>query len=136
MLVDTYEYLEPLNTFLANNDERWLKQIRHVYLDLMSVQCTMGQCSKVPTIYIRFAEGVHPAELHVEHMYSGACTWLRQVGIMDLEDRTGLDFIVGIAVGKYTRPSTKSPTVTPTYIQTYICGRTYKASVVHSQHDD
>jgi len=86
----------------------------------------MGPVSKYPTIYIRFDKGYAP-EIFAKTVFSLAvCQYLTDVGIIDLEERQMLDFVVGVATGKTTRLSADCNTMVPTYDQHTIYGRTYK----------
>lgn len=128
-----YAYLRPLNEFLANNNKAWLEAVRADFKHAIAVHCTMGQSSKVPTIYIQFGRNDAPPQLRMKRMYSSAAEYLTQMGIMDLDLRAKLDFVVGVATGKYMRPSIGASSAVATHHQTFICGRTYKAPFAASR---
>lgn len=122
-----YNYLEALNGFLNNRNEIWLESIagdlRHGW---MKVECTMGPEDKFPTIYIQFAKGHAPPIFQEKALKYAACQYLTDVGIIDLWERTELDFVVGIGTGKVPQHSPRCKTPSPTYNQIRICGHTYE----------
>ncbi|KAF2996285.1 hypothetical protein E8E13_005132 [Curvularia kusanoi] len=96
-----YEYLEPLNEFLNNNNVTWLKSIEDIDIQSISIDCTMGEDCGLPTIYIRFPGPYEvPMLLETKNTHQGAVEYLSQMGIMDLESFKDLDFVVGVATGK------------------------------------
>lgn len=122
-----YAYLNALNGFLDNKNETWLAAVRDGLQHPMQVHCTMGLDCGVPTIYIRFEKNGAPPLLQRRNMWRTAASYLTEMGIMALEERRDLDFVVGISTGKYMRPTPGIYPVMPTYDQSHICGDTYKA---------
>jgi hypothetical protein len=123
---EEYNYLSALNCFLRNKNEAWLKVIRDDDLCGMKIECTMGAKSKYPTIYIRFDKGHAPDIFSKKGIGFAIRQYLTDIGIIDLEEREMLDFVVGIATGKTTRHPGDCKILIPTYNQHTIYGRTYK----------
>ncbi|KAJ4368528.1 hypothetical protein N0V86_009433 [Didymella sp. IMI 355093] len=122
-----YSYLNALNCFLSNNNETWLESIRDDDLNHTKIECTMGPKHKYPTIYIRFDRDFIPSIFFIKKSLKfAACQYLTDVGILDLERRKGLDFVVGIGTDKTTRHSADCKISIPTYSQCHIYGHAYK----------
>lgn len=128
-LRDQYMYLEALNDFLNNSNEAWLEAVGAETQYLMAVHCTVGSYHQAPTLYIRFEKNGASPLIDTKNMYRSAAAYLTQMGIMNLELRKGLDFVVSVPSGKYTRPTMDAFLDVATYHQTHICGCTYEAPV-------
>jgi hypothetical protein len=127
-----YAYLDPLNDFLANDNEQWLQSLRGDSMLRVSIEYTLDRFKDSPMLYLRFAKYDMPSLLQTQRMYSSACSYLRSMGILNQETSEKLDFVVAVATGRYTPHPSKGTASMPLYDQTYICGRTYKAEMTGS----
>ena len=89
----------------------------------MSIECTTGPNA---TIYIRFDEDLAPEIFYKETFCLAVCQYLTDAGIIDLEERKILDFVVGVATGNAARHSADYKTSIPTYDQHTLYGRAYE----------
>ncbi|KAF1846130.1 uncharacterized protein K460DRAFT_377418 [Cucurbitaria berberidis CBS 394.84] len=122
-LIGDHFYLRIVNKVLANSSEAWLKGVREDTQKDMKVEFTFDTVDQRATIYIRFLKGGAPALFDKKDMYNTAIRYLEQMGMLDLEHRQDLDFVVGEATDKYTRHFYGCHYATPTYSQIHISGR-------------
>jgi hypothetical protein len=116
-----YHYTMALDDFIANNNKAWLKAIRDDFqLHSMKVECTVDIELQQLTIHIRFLKGKAPAGFTETSMYKGAMRYLEGMGILDLDVRGKLDFVIGEHTGKYTRHFSDCGYPIPTYNQVHI----------------
>ncbi|KAF2124583.1 hypothetical protein P153DRAFT_370976 [Dothidotthia symphoricarpi CBS 119687] len=127
-LYSDYSYTEALDEFLANKNEAWLEVLREDVPKLMEIECTIDVGTQRSTIYIRFPEGCSPACLSKKNMYRDAARYLTRIGILDLERRERLDFVIGEATNKFTRHIGSCNHLVQTYVQVHISGDIDKMS--------
>ncbi|KAG9193056.1 hypothetical protein G6011_03091 [Alternaria panax] len=99
----SYLYLQVLNNFLANSNDYWLKMICGIVGKTTLVQFTFDIHTQRPTIYIRFSTGQNPKAFQLKNMYKSALAFPNRSGMMDLEQREAIDYVVGEVADKYTR---------------------------------
>lgn len=128
-----YEYTEVLHEFLANKNEAWLETLRKDVPAGMRIQCTIDLDTLRPTIYIWFEEGQAPACFSKENMYSGSVQYLTRVGILDLDQRERLDFVIGEDTGKCTRHSRCCYHFITTFNQVHVSGSVEKIASDNTQ---
>jgi hypothetical protein len=116
-----YHYTMAINDFIANNNAAWLRAIRDdSRLRGMKVECTIDIETQQPTIHIRFQKGTAPAGFTKTSMYKGALRYMRDMGILSLDIRGKLDFVIGEHTGKYTRHFEGCSYPIPTYNQVHV----------------
>ncbi|KAH8719135.1 hypothetical protein GQ44DRAFT_829418 [Phaeosphaeriaceae sp. PMI808] len=120
-----YHYTKGLNDIFANKNARWLQELSdNINTPCLRVELTIDfdMDMKGVTLYIRFGNGSAPSTFTKETMYSGAVQYLKDTGFLGSERPDMIDFVVGEATGKWTRPTKGGDKAIPTYDQVEICG--------------
>lgn len=122
-----YIYLDALNDFLNSSNKIWLESIKDDFgHEWMTVECAVGCAEdKIPVIYIRFDNDHAPLVFGKKALRYAACQYLTDVGMIDLDYRPELNFVVGVGTGGTIKhsPGRKTEQV---YDQVTFCGLTYE----------